>query len=144
MRRLQLFVTILNLVNRYLIFTCKLHCIGLAIVTGYAAIAHFTEYPVFGVMYYVIFFDLLLMYALVYEKAFKVAELFEKAKSTLILQSRRSVGGVDWNVLRRQVRSVPPVGIKVGDFHMMERNSTPVYLHYILTNVVNMLVVFRF
>ena len=143
MRQLQLFVTLFNLVNQYMLFTSKLICISVSIVSGYATIAHFNDYPIFGIMYCVIFFDLLLMYALLYEKAFKVAELFEKAKAILILQSRRSVAGDDWEILRRHVKSVPTLGIKVGQFHMMERTSTPVFLHYVLSNVVNMLVVFR-
>ena len=38
-----------------------------------------------------------------------------------------------------QVRSIPAsVGIKVGDFHMLERVSTPVFVHYVITNIVNL------
>ena len=120
----------------------KLFCIGVSIVTGYAAIAHFTEYPIFGVMYYALFFDGILIYALLYEKGFKVAALFQKAKATLILNSRRCMNGTEWKVLNRQVRSIPVVGIKVGEFHMLERTSTPIFLHYVLTNIVNMLVAY--
>ena len=143
LRRLQVFVTYLNLVHRNIIFTWKLFCIGTCIVTGYAAIAHFADYPIFGIMYYIFFFEVLLIYTLLYEKGFKLAALFEKAKGILVLQSRKVVGGDDWKLLKRQVRSIPEVGIKVGEFHMLERNSTPAFLYYVLANIVNMLVVCR-
>ena len=44
-------------------------------------------------------------------------------------------------VLAKKIMSVPPMAIKVYEFHMLERTSTPVFLHYM--NVVNMLVAFR-
>ena len=64
LRRLQLYVGFLNLVNRNVIFTYKLFCIGACIVFGYAAIAHFTDHIIFGVMYHVLFFNDLLLYVL--------------------------------------------------------------------------------
>ena len=38
-----------------------------------------------------------------------------------------------------EVNTSGAVGIK---FHMLERTSTPVFLHYVLANIVNMFVVF--
>ena len=142
LRHLQLFVTFLNLVNQYLILTWKLFCIGLGIASGYAAIAHFTDYPMFGLMYYALFFDVLMFYAFLYEKGFKVAASFDQTNAVLMLKSRKGLGGTEWKIVKRQVRSIPSVGIKVGEFHMLERTSTPVFLHYVLSNVVNMLVVY--
>ena len=45
-RCLQLYITMLNEVNRYLIFKAKLYCIGGSIWSCYAAIAHVREYPI--------------------------------------------------------------------------------------------------
>ena len=47
------------------------------------------------------------------------------------------------NVLNRQLKSVPSTGIKVREFHVLERTSTLVFLHYVFVNVVNMLVTFK-
>ena len=55
-----------------MIFTWKILSMGMCFTTGYAAVAHFGNYPVFGVMYYGILFDVSLFYAIPYEKAFKV------------------------------------------------------------------------
>ena len=108
-------------------------------MTGYAAIAHFRKQPVFGVLYYVMFLDGFLIYTLLYEKGFMVPRLFEQAKTMLMLSGTQA----EREMLRRQVKSIPPLGIMVGQFHMLERTSTPVFMHYVLSNIVSMLVVFK-
>lgn len=137
-----MFVLLFNIVNRNFIFTLKLLAIGIAITSGYAGIAHFKDYPIFGIMYYVLFIDVTIMYMLMYEKGFQVTDMFQHAKKLLQFQTTKNgrVGGR--KILEKQFKSIPPVGIKVGEFHMLERTSTPVFLNYVLTNVVNMLVAF--
>lgn len=143
LRYLQLYVTLLNTVFESVIFTWKLVSIGAGIVCGYAAIAHFQDYPIFGVMYYVIFMDGSLTYMFIYEKGFKVPDMFHRAKNLLRLHSSRCGRTRQWQILDKQLMSIPSVGIKVGNFHTLERTSTPVFLNYVLTNVVNMLVAYR-
>ena len=47
-------------------------------------------------------------------------------------------------MVKMQVRSVAGalgrLGIKVGDFHMLERASTPVYIDFVIMSIVNLLV----
>ena len=131
-----------NTVNRYIIFTMKLYYIGVGITSGYAAIAHFNDYPVFGVVYYVSCIDVCLIYTLVYQKGFMVSDEFERAKNLLRLIAVRNGNTLQRKILKRQLMSIPSVGIKVGGFHMLERTSTPIFLDYVLKNVVNMLVAF--
>ena len=139
---LQIFILLFNKVNRHIIFAEKLLCIGCSITGGYAAIAHFKIHPIFGVMYYVIFIDASLIYALVYEKGFQVSDTFQKAKTLLRFHATRNGRVGERKILEKQFMSIPPVGIKVGEFHSLERTSTPVFLHYVLMNVVNMLMAF--
>ena len=142
LRCIQLYVTVLNKVNRYLIFTYKVLSLGMTIVSGYAAIAHFRDHPMFGAMFYTLFCDGTLVYGLLYESAFKVPELFRRARSLLRLQGNGARFGFQRKMLARQASSIQPVGIKVGDFHTLERLSTPMFLHYVLNNVVSMLVAY--
>ena len=141
-RRIQLFICLFNMVNRHVIFTLKLLYIGIAITGGYAAIAHFKDYPIFGIMYYVMFIDVSLIYTVIYEKGFLVAETFQKAKHLLRFEATKNGRVGVRKILEKQFMSIPSVGIKVGEFHALERASTPIFLHYVLTNVVNMLVAF--
>ena len=61
MRRLQICIKLLNIVNQNMIFTWKILSIGMCITAGYAAIAHFGDHPIFGIMYYGILFDVSLL-----------------------------------------------------------------------------------
>ena len=138
---------ILNIVNRNVIFAWKLVSLGIAIGGGYATIAHFTDQPVFGIMYCLTFLDSTIFYCLLYGRAFQIPILFRKATALLLLrvrqqQQRRGERLMDMSFMMRRVRAIQPVGIKVGDFHIMERTSTPVFLHYVLTNVVSLLLAY--
>ena len=140
-RSLQLFICSFNIVNRNFIFTEKLLNIGIAINSGYSGIAHFKHYPIFGVMSSVLFMDVTLIYTLIYEKGFQVSNMFQKAKSLPRVHASTNGRSGGRKVLEKQFMSIQPGGIKVGEFHMLERASTPVFLHYVLTNIVNMLMI---
>ena len=141
-RSLQLFILLFNTVNRHVIFTGKLLCICVGITSGYAAIAHFKDHLIVGVMYCVLFTNVFLSYSLIYGKGFKVSDTFQRAKNLLRLNATKNGRSFERKILEKQLKSIPAVGIKVGEFHMLERTSTPVFLHYVLTNIVNMLVAF--
>ena len=137
----------MNVINQSLIFTWKLACLGISIITGYAAIAHFDEHPIFGIMYYVIFANVTVAYSLMYQKAFKIPALFNQAVKGELTKLRlgrgRATGGeAQTKVLVRQFMSIPSTGIKVGEFPTFERTSTPVYLDFVLKNVVSVVMAF--
>ena len=141
LRELQLYVSFVNEVHSYIIFTFKMYCISLCIVTGYAAVAHFSENHLFGVMYYILFIDCLCLYALIYDKAFQIPRLFDKALKGIMLRLCLNFPrGRMREYHEKQLRSVPRVGVKVGGFHTLERTSTLVFIHHVFTNIVNMLV----
>ena len=130
LRSLQTYIGLLNVVNRKLVFTWKL-------------LSHFSEHPLFGIVLYMIFFQGSFIYSVMYEKGFKVPELIAQVRSAFRMQSSRLGNKHERKLLKRQVKSVPSVGIKVGEFHMLERTSTPVFLDYVVKNVANMLVTFK-
>ena len=71
-----------------------------------------------------------------------VPGLLSWAKSVLEVEASRVLSKAEMRMMRRQVRSIQPEGIKVGEFHTLEWTSMPSFLHYVLYNVVNMLVAF--
>ena len=140
-RNLQLYVKWFNTAHCYLIFLLKLCCITLCILNGYAAIAHFSEHPVFGILYYIMMLDLTLLYSIVYEKAFEIPSRFTQAVQKILvhLPKGRNRKG---QAVAKQLRSISKLGIQVGEFHTFERASTPVFIDFVVTNVVNMLVAY--
>ena len=148
LRRLQMYVLLVNIANCYVLFVFKVAAISLAVINGYAAIAHFQHHPMLHrLMNYVVFFDGFACYCLIYQKGFQVPQKFEEVMSKLFLCLQRSrcqqFSGMERKIIERQLRSIPKFGIKVGEFHMLERQSTPNFLDFVLKNVVNLLVIYR-
>ena len=66
----------------------------------------------------------------------------ENVKTQLKLRGKNYRYRVLRKLLAARVNSIPLAGVKVGDFHVLERTSTPVFLDYVLSNVVNMIVAY--
>ena len=128
------------MVNQHLIFSWKLLSLGISITCGYAAVAHFVDYPQYGVTYMACFLNAASSYTLVYDRAFQTPTLLGKLKVTLLLHLNEERNRFQRKVMQHRVLSIPSLGINVGRFRMMERTSTPVFLHYVLSNIVSMLV----
>ena len=145
LRCLQIYIQLVNIVNEDLIFTWKLLSLGICITSGYATIAYFSDHPVFGVMYCVMFLDCVIAYTVVYYKALQFPVTFRNAK--MLVQHRAGLycksNKNQRMILQRQLMSIPPLGIKVGKFHILERTSIPVFLDYVVRNVVSLLVAYK-
>ena len=144
LRQLEIYVLLLNKVHEHVVFTSKMTCIVIGTVTGYAAIACFQQHnAMFGIMYLLMFCDCGSAYAVVYGKAFAVPRCFRE-----VIQAIKERIGVDQprgarrEAMERQIMSVPLMGIKVGSFHTLERTSTPVFIDFVMKNVVSMLVIY--
>ena len=80
------------------------------------------------------------LYAFVYERASEIPETLVSIKRNLGARVRMLSSGMEKAVLCREVLSIPSVGLRVGNFHMLERMSTPIFVHYVVTGTVNLLV----
>ena len=140
-RCIQLLVNLFNMGHKNVVYFIKLYSIAGATINGYAAVKYHGENPMFGVMTFCIFGNLVFMYGFMYEKAFAIPDGLINAKRNVRLRiqmygrQRMTV-----KMAKMQVESVRAVGIKVGDFHTMERASTPMFIDYVIRNVVSLLV----
>ena len=143
LRSLQLYLQLFNVANCYMIFLLKLVCLVLSIFNGYAVIAHRSQHPVlFGIVYSVLTFDPLILYTVVYDKAFKTPSQFAQAVRRMLLGLPDGTSIVTNKFIQRRLKSVPKLGIKVGEFHTLERTSTPDFVGFVAVNIVNMLVAY--
>ena len=140
LRCLQIYIRMLHNVNENLVFSYELLSIGACIFSGFASLAHFAKHPVYGMMYFVIFSEMILISSMIYGKGFKIPVLFQNAQASIRLHLNYLGKKVQRKLLPRKVMSIPPVGIKVGDLQSLERTSTSVFLQYVLSNIVSMLV----
>ena len=143
LRRTQLFVGLFNRANCYPIFCLKLVCITLCIVSGYSIILHAHESPIFGTISVYIFMVYGSWYTVLYAKAFKVPDMVDNAKKILLHRVARIQAKASRRQLRRRIRSIPDFGIKVGQFHMFEKLSTPAFIGFVLQNIVGLLLLHK-
>ena len=86
--------------------------------------------------------EIVMIYCAAYQNAFQIPEDIKKMKKLMVQLARLGPK----NQLRRlqmQVTAIPLVGVKVGDFHLVERMSTPNFIHFFLIQVANLLLIFR-
>ena len=141
-RCIQLLVNMFNVGHKNVIYCIKLFCIVLAVVNGYVAIAHGGENKIFGLLTFCMLCDTMILYPLVYQKAFAIPVGVDRLKGDLRMKMRMCAGnaGMGARAVEMQVRSIPSVGLRVGDFHVLERLSTPIFIDYVIRNIVNLLV----
>ena len=137
---LQLLVNLFNVGHRYVTQCIKLLCITVAIVNGYGAIVHGKEDVVFLLFTCCVTCDIVFFYAFLYEKSFAIPDGFDSVKRNLTNEMRFMRNGRLRKILRRKLESIPSVGLKVGDFHILERESIPIFVDFVLKNIVNLLV----
>ena len=140
-RVVQLVVNLFNVGHRNITYCIKLVCITVSIVNGYGVVAHGGEDVVFLLLAFSITCDLVFFYAFVYEKAFAIPDGVDRVKRELTI--RRMKNATVERTVRKQLKSIPSFELKVGDFHMLERESTPMFVDYVLKNIVNLLVTLR-
>ena len=138
-RGVQLVVNLFNVGHRQITYCIKLICITLSTVNGYGTIAHGGEDMVFLLLAVSVTCNLAFFYIFVYEKAFAIPDGLERVKRAVKVEIRGCNAGLK-KVVWKELDAVPLVGLKVGDFHMLERESTPIFLDYVLRNIVNLLV----
>lgn len=144
LRRLQLLIQLFNQSNSAIIFTFKNVCISISIVGGFFSIRYGTLHPVTGIVCALTTLDALVFYSFIYEKAFLIPNRMEEVKSQVRVLAQKVQGGTKVKgFLLKVIRSVPPVAVKVGRFHTMERISTLTFLNFVFCQIVGLLLAFK-
>ena len=119
-RAVQLVVNLFHPEHQNIMYCMKLVLITAATVNGYGAISHGKENVVYFLLTSCITCDTIFLYAFVYEKAFAIPNGLERVKRTLTAKIQMVRGIRSKRALRRDNESIPVVGLKIGDFHMLE------------------------
>ena len=84
---------------------------------------------------------LLVVFAVVYDKAFKIPENMDRLKQLLSLCVRQMSApkGNKMEFLKR-IEALRPVGVQEGHFNTLERLSSPRILDFTIKNTCNLLV----
>ena len=137
LRRIQLVMTIFNLSASGMIFANKLlDNIG-AIVGFYFLVRLIFIQPAVSFLFFLFVLDSVVYWTSMWDNASFIPVMTGELIRRLTAAAGRNP------YVKRLLRSVPCSGVQVGGFRSMERDSTVIYLHFVLTNVTVMLITFK-
>ncbi|CAG7723525.1 unnamed protein product [Allacma fusca] len=141
-RELQLLILLFNHCNSSLIFGYKLFCLNISIVSIYLALRLFPVHPLISSCCLYIGVYTMVGFVIIYDKAFVIPQKVEDVKAEMIvaLKSNCDMGLLDRIRLEKQLRSIRDVGVKCGNFSTLERYSSLVFLHFVITSIASLLV----
>ena len=142
LRNLQLNVMLFNEGNAYLIFSFKLLCISIAVSCGFGAIVCFHFNRTYVISSGLLSLDVVVTYCVFYEKAFAIPDGAKDLKSEMlvVVHGNRMIPKAEKVRQAKKIRAIPSLAIRVGDFHTMERTSTPVFIDFVVRSVMSLLV----
>ena len=141
---MQLLVVFYNDGFAHIHFAWKILALSCTIIQISSGITHFHDNLQLAVSYVVFGLDSTIFYCIVFHKAFSVPVIMNKLKKEMLsLVKLRVRDEKEKRILCRGIRSVPSIGIKVGEFHNFERMSTPNFLGFAVKNITRMLIASR-
>ena len=145
LRLVQLKMALFNQVNEWPVFGVKLLCNGCNLVFGFAAIQIFHGDRPLSAISAIIVLESLGVFHTIYSQGFSIPRRMKRLRSSLVMK----LGKFDFvtdqrrGILKRQVESIGNVAVRVGQFHYLERISTPRYLDFCVKNIMRLVMAYR-
>ena len=137
-KRLHLCMTIYNVSTAGVIFSHKLLNLSGGIVGLYFLIRLIFVQPAVSLLFFVLAFDSITFYTVMWDNASLIPVMIGALKAETDLVASAKI--LDRLYYRSVSRSIPSAGVKVGGFRNMERDSTLIFVDFVLSNVVSLLI----
>ncbi|CAG7725647.1 unnamed protein product [Allacma fusca] len=128
-RRLQLNTLIFNQCYADINWVLKLGAIFVSIGGFYFFISFFHIHPYQATANLSVVVPVFVGFSVLYGKAFRLPDRFEALKDKIAVISARLIWGSF--EAKKQIVSVPNLSIRVGEFHVLERNSTLNFIDFV-------------
>ena len=135
-KKLHLCMTLFNVSTAGVIFSHKLANLTGSIVGLYFLIRLIFVQPAASILFVILAFDAIIFYTVMWDNASLIPPMIGNLKAETDVVGM----GIDRLFCRRLSRSIPCVGVSVGGFRNMERDSTLIFVDFVLQNVVSLLI----
>ena len=141
-RQLQLFLSFFNKINATFLYSLKLVALFIAVSHGYFAIKYFDRNAFLGMYNLYLCVNAQVAYGLTFKRAFGIPEGVKDCRKEIL---ERCEGGKSGRTVyvAKAVASIPAIGVKVGSFHEVERNSTLMFINFVVSQMVGLLIASR-
>ena len=146
LRQLQLEIVTFNSTQKFITFGAKLVLIGAVTLSGFSAVTFFHTSLFLGLCNTVIAIQDLLVFSFAYDNGFSIPRSLQKLKRLLIFkvnQTDSEFESFSRKSICRGIRSIGTVAVKVGNFHVLQRTSTPLFVDFCIKNVLRLVIVHR-
>ncbi|CAG7786007.1 unnamed protein product [Allacma fusca] len=141
-RRLQIMIQLFNQNFAYITFITKVVCIYGTIVCFYFSIKILPVDVVLATSNLILALDGVGAYILFFDRAFGIPGKMQELKTAILIASTKLPPMAGEAYRKRELQSIPSLGIKVGDFHNFERESTPNFVDFVTRNIIGLLLSF--
>ena len=134
-----------NCSQRYFIFMFRMLVLGCVIFCGFAAVQFFHDDYILGICNVIVMVEAAFVYPFCYDKGFAIPRSTARLKRLLLLRLKQSSVITEAQKCHklRQLRSSRGMAIQVGNFHQLQRVSTPIFLDFSVKNVVRLAMFYR-
>ena len=142
-RNVQLAMTMFNIGTSGAIFSHKLLGLCGGIVSFYFLLRLIVPQPELSMLFFVLAFDSIFFYTAMWGNASLIPVMIKDLKDQLDIAATAGRGTHNCGYWRRESRSIPCTGVSVGGFRSMERDSSLIFIDFVVRNVVSLLVAFK-
>ena len=136
---LHLCMRIYNLGTAGIIFSHKIGCLASSIFGFYFLIRlMFTQPAATCLVFFLFAFNSMAFYTIMWENSSLIPVMFGllRAETDVVASAQLK----DRAYLKRVSRSIPNIGVQVGGFRIIERDSSLIFVDFVLNNVVSLLI----
>jgi hypothetical protein len=144
LRTLQLRVSLFNIGFSKIIFLLKNACLVGGILGGFSGLRLVRSNPALAFVYFLTSVDSTVCYIALFSLAYRVTEVGGALAGEMEGVASR-VGFFPLSVrqaLQRILRKIPQFAMSVGGFHTVERETIPIFLDFLIQQIVGLLVSF--
>ena len=147
LRAFQAIVTIFNESQSAIVFAIKIMAITTATVMNFFGLGYFHVNWLVGFFCFACAVNAEIAFLALFDHAFSIPVKADYVRKVALLRMGTSSNNEHNNgkrrLLTRELRSFPVLGIKVGRFNYLERDSTPNFLNFVANKTATLLVMFQ-
>ena len=143
LRTCTLEVLLFNLAIAHVVFISKLAIMSWCTAAGFIGVRVASEGDYFlAGMALLLFLIIASTFLGMYNFAYRIPIWVELVKDEILLQSQSLKNEVQRRELRMRVKAIPKLAIKSGQFHQIERQSTPIFIDFVVEQTLGLLLTF--
>ena len=145
MKELQIEMNAFNCSQQYIIFGLKLTLLGCVIFSGFTAIQFYESDRFLGLCNALIATEGTFVFLFCYDRGFSVPRSIARVQRSLMLRLRQSesISDTQRAYVTKQLSSMRKMAIQVGNFHYLQRASTPRFFDFCVKNTVRLVMSYR-